>query len=118
MDKKVLVMNVLTDYPQLQKDIVNKLKAQGMPMSTRELRSTINKINKDFINGKIDFVVISNKNGTYKSDDIIDINNFNNMKIRHAKSELWSAYNINKRFNHRGEISLLEFIEKELANGE
>ncbi len=112
MDKKTLVIETLESYPQLQKDIVNKLKAKDLTISTRELRSVINKINKDFINEKIDFVVISNSNGTYKSNDIMDIINFNKQKIKHAKSELWSAYNINKRFSNRNQITIYEFIKE------
>lgn len=112
MDKKKMVIDILKDYPQLQVDIVNRLKAEGMPMCTRELRTVLNEINKDFINGKIDFVVISNREGTYKSNSIDDIRKFNQAKISHAKSELWSAYNINKRLSNRNQMTIFEFIEE------
>lgn len=112
MDRKTIVIDLLTDYPQLQKDIVNKLHEHDIYTNTRELRSIFNSINKDYINGLIDFVVVSNKNGTYKSKEAEDIRAFNQKKINHAKSELWSAYNVNKRLSKRNDISLFEFIKE------
>ena len=112
--KKELVKKVLTKYPQLQREIVDKLKDLGLTISTRDLRSVFNKINKDYINGDIDYVVISNRNGTYISDNIEDIKKFNKAKIKHAKSELWSAYNINKRINNKDQMTIYEFLKENL----
>lgn len=111
---KKLIIAILTDEPQLQSDIIKILAEYGIDISTRHLRENFKEINNDFIYGRIDFVVVSNVKGSYKSKAEEDIRKFNSSKIKHAKSELWSAYNINKRIEKNKNMSFNEFIQEEL----
>lgn len=107
-----VIISVLTDKPQYQRDIVLKLKENGVVISARQLRHEFKEINKAYINGEYESVIVSNKNGTYKSNDPNDIYKFNQSKIKHAKSELWSAYNINKKLSHRNQMTMDDFIKE------
>ena len=114
---KELVYQTLTNEPILQSDLIKLLNKQGCKvLNSRTLRNYINQLNKEFIDGKRDAVIISNKNGTYKSTNDEDIRKFNKAKIKHAKSELWSAYHVNKRLNDQQNIDLFEFIEREMKD--
>ena len=115
---KKLIIEILTDEPQLQSDIIKKLAEYGIDISTRHLREYFKEINNDFIYGRSDFVVVSNVKGSYKSKAEEDIRNFNSAKIKHAKSELWSAYNINKRIEKNKNMSFNEFIQEEMKEVE
>ena len=118
MDAKSLVIEVLTDKPQYQKDIVKRLKEKDVHIGCRALREIFNDINIDFINGNINFVVVSNRNGSYKSTEDQVIRQFNKAKIKHAKSELWSAYNVNKRLTERDNLSLFDFVKEQFEGEE
>ena len=109
------VLDVLSLEPIKQRDICLELEKKGIYLDPRILRKYLKDINNDFIHGKIDFVVISNKNGTYKSKLEGDIRIFNENKIKHAKSELWSAYNVNKRIEKNKNMSFSEYIEEVCA---
>lgn len=115
---KNLIIEILTDESQLQSDIIDKLIEYGINISTRHLREYFKEINNDFIYGRCDFVVVSNNKGSYKSKREEDIRKFNSAKIKHAKSELWSAYNINKRIEKNKNMSFNEFIQEEMKGVE
>lgn len=114
VDFKKLIIAILTDEPQLQSDIIKILAEYGIDISTRHLREYFKQINNDFIYGRCDFVIVSNYKGSYKSKREEDIRKFNSAKIKHAKSELWSAYNVNKRIEKNKNMSFNEFIQEEL----
>lgn len=118
VDFKKLIIAILTDEPQLQSDIIKILAEYGIDISTRHLREYFKQINNDFIYGRCDFVIVSNYKGSYKSKREEDIRKFNSAKIKHAKSELWSAYNVNKRIGKNKNMSFNEFIQEELKGVE
>ncbi len=117
MKNKEIILETLTYEPQKQIDLCKQLWIKGIFINPRMLRRYINELNRDFIDDKSEFVIISNANGTYKSELKEDIIKFNQSKIKHAKSELWSAYNINKRIASNNQISFKEYIEMELNDG-
>ena len=82
---KKLIIDILTDEPQLQSDIIKKLAEYGIDISARHLRENFKEINNDFIYGKSDFVVVSNVKGSYKSKAEEDIRMWIS-NIRHFSS--------------------------------
>ena len=114
MSNNELIIQVLTEEPQKQVDISNKLYELGVHIEPRILRKHFRQINNDYKNGKINFVIVSNQNGTYKSKSEDDIRKFNENKIKHAKSELWSAYNVNKRIDKNKNLSFIEYINEQM----
>ena len=87
-------------------------------MTARNLRKYINDLNYDFINGDSDYVIVGTKQGTYKSKLVEDVIKFNQSKIKHAKSELWSAYRINKRIVSNDQLTFNDYVKEELNNGQ
>lgn len=114
MSNKELIIKVLTEEPQKQVDISKKLNDLGINIEPRILRKYFRQINNDFIHGRIDYVIVSNRLGTYKSKSAEDIRKFNDNKIKHAKSELWSAYNINKRIEKNKNLSFIDYINEQM----
>lgn len=112
------IIELLTDKPQYQKDIVQKLRQDGIRIEERQLRGIFQQINKAYINGDYNFVVVSNSNGSYKSNDPQDIYRFNRNKVKHAKSELWCAYNVNKRLSQRNQLTIEEFLAECIQGGD
>lgn len=112
---KQAVIETLTNDAKKQRYICDELLERGINLEPRILRKYFKDINNDFIHGKIDFVVISNKYGTYKSKLEEDIRIFNANKIKHAISELWSAYNVNKRIEKNKNMSFIKYIEEVCA---
>lgn len=110
MNSIEMIMDVLTDEPQKQSDICKKLWFKGFRINERQLRTYFRQINDNYILGDGDYVVISNKHGTYKSNSADDIRKYNESKVRHAKSELYSAYNVNKRLSKKSDVSLMEYL--------
>ena len=115
---KKVILDQLTDEPQTQAQICNKLKGKGIYMTARNLRKYINNLNYDFINGDSDYVIVGTKQGTYKSKLVDDVIKFNQSKIKHAKSELWSAYRINKRIVSNDQLTFNDYVKEELNNGQ
>lgn len=115
---KKVILDQLTDVPQTQAQICNKLKGKGIYMTARNLRKYINDLNYDFINGDSDYVIVGTKQGTYKSKLVDDVIKFNQAKIKHAKSELWSAYRINKRIVSNDQLTFNDYVKEELNNGQ
>ena len=115
---KKVILDQLTDEPQTQAQICNKLKGKGIYMTARNLRKYINDLNFDFINGDSDYVIVGTKQGTYKSKLVEDVIKFNQSKIKHAKSELWSAYRINKRIVSNDQLTFNDYVKEELNNGQ
>ena len=115
---KKVILDQLTDEPQTQAQICNKLKGKGIYMTARNLRKYINNLNYDFINGDSDYVIVGTKQGTYKSKLVEDVIKFNQSKIKHAKSELWSAYRINKRIVSNDQLTFNDYVKEELNNGQ
>ena len=115
---KKVILDQLTDVPQTQAQICNKLKGKGIYMTARNLRKYINDLNYDFINGDSDYVIVGTKQGTYKSKLVDDVIKFNQSKIKHAKSELWSAYRINKRIVSNDQLTFNDYVKEELNNGQ
>ena len=115
---KKVILDQLTDVPQTQAQICNKLKGKGIYMTARNLRKYINNLNYDFINGDSDYVIVGTKQGTYKSKLVDDVIKFNQSKIKHAKSELWSAYRINKRIVSNDQLTFNDYVKEELNNGQ
>ena len=115
---KKVILDQLTDEPQTQAQICNKLKGKGIYMTARNLRKYINDLNYDFINGDSDYVIVGTKQGTYKSKLVDDVIKFNQSKIKHAKSELWSAYRINKRIVSNDQLTFNDYVKEELNNGQ
>ena len=115
---KKVILDQLTDEPQTQAQICNKLKGKGIYMTARNLRKYINDLNCDFINGDSDYVIVGTKQGTYKSKLVDDVIKFNQSKIKHAKSELWSAYRINKRIVSNDQLTFNDYVKEELNNGQ
>ena len=115
---KKVILDQLTDEPQTQAQICNKLKGKGIYMTARNLRKYINDLNYDFINGDSDYVIVGTKQGTYKSKLVEDVIKFNQSKIKHAKSELWSAYRINKRIVSNDQLTFNDYVKEELNNGQ
>ena len=115
---KKIILDQLTDEPQTQAQICNKLKGKGIYMTARNLRKYINNLNYDFINGDSDYVIVGTKQGTYKSKLVDDVIKFNQSKIKHAKSELWSAYRINKRIVSNDQLTFNDYVKEELNNGQ
>ena len=115
---KKVILDQLTDEPQTQAQICNKLKGKGIYMTARNLRKYINDLNYDFINGDSDYVIVGTKQGTYKSKLVDDVIKFNQAKIKHAKSELWSAYRINKRIVSNDQLTFNDYVKEELNNGQ
>ena len=115
---KKIILDQLTDEPQTQAQICNKLKGKGIYMTARNLRKYINNLNYDFINGDSDYVIVGTKQGTYKSKLVEDVIKFNQSKIKHAKSELWSAYRINKRIVSNDQLTFNDYVKEELNNGQ
>ena len=115
---KKVILDQLTDEPQTQAQICNKLKDKGIYMTARNLRKYINDLNYDFINGDSEYVIVGAKQGTYKSKLVEDVIKFNQSKIKHAKSELWSAYRINKRIVSNDQLTFNYYVKEELNNGQ
>ena len=118
IEYKKVILDQLTDEPQTQAQICNKLKGKGIYMTARNLRKYINDLNYDFINGDSDYVIVGTKQGTYKSKLVDDVIKFNQSKIKHAKSELWSAYRINKRIVSNDQLTFNDYVKEELNNGQ
>ena len=113
---KKVILDQLTDEPQTQAQICNKLKGKGIYMTARNLRKYINELNYDFINGDSDYVIVGTKQGTYKSKLVDDVIKFNQAKIKHAKSELWSAYRINKKIVTKDQLAFDDYVKEVLIS--
>lgn len=113
---KKIILDQLTDAPQTQAQICNKLKGKGIYMTARNLRKYINDLNYDFINGDSDYVIVGTKQGTYKSKLVDDVIKFNQAKIKHAKSELWSAYRINKKIVTKDQMAFVDYVKEVLIS--
>lgn len=113
---KRIILDQLTDVPQTQAQICNKLKGKGIYMTARNLRKYINDLNYDFINGDSEYVIVGTKQGTYKSKLVDDVIKFNQSKIRHAKSELWSAYRINKKIVTKDQLAFDDYVKEVLIS--
>ena len=113
---KKIILDQLTDEPQTQAQICNKLKGKGIYMTARNLRKYINNLNYDFINGDSDYVIVGTKQGTYKSKLVDDVIKFNQSKIKHAKSELWSAYRINKKIVTKDQLAFDDYVKEVLIS--
>ena len=113
---KKVILDQLTDVPQTQAQICNKLKGKGIYMTARNLRKYINDLNFDFINGDSDYVIVGTKRGTYKSKLVEDVIKFNQSKIKHAKSELWSAYRINKKIVTKDQMAFDDYVKEVLIS--
>ena len=113
---KKVILDQLTDEPQTQAQICNKLKGKGIYMTARNLRKYINDLNCDFINGDSDYVIVGTKQGTYKSKLVEDVIKFNQSKIKHAKSELWSAYRINKKIVSKDQLAFDDYVKEVLIS--
>ena len=113
---KKVILDQLTDVPQTQAQICNKLKGKGIYMTARNLRKYINDLNFDFINGDSDYVIVGTKQGTYKSKLVDDVIKFNQSKIKHAKSELWSAYRINKKIVTKDQLAFDDYVKEVLIS--
>ena len=113
---KKVILDQLTDVPQTQAQICNKLKGKGIYMTARNLRKYINDLNYDFINGDSDYVIVGTKQGTYKSKLVDDVIKFNQSKIKHAKSELWSAYRINKKIVTKDQMAFDDYVKEVLIS--
>ena len=113
---KKVILDQLTDEPQTQAQICNKLQGKGIYMTARNLRKYINDLNCDFINGDSDYVIVGTKQGTYKSKLVDDVIKFNQSKIKHAKSELWSAYRINKKIVTKDQLAFDDYVKEVLIN--
>ena len=113
---KKVILDQLTDEPQTQAQICNKLKGKGIYMTARNLRKYINDLNYDFINGDSDYVIVGTKQGTYKSKLVEDVIKFNQSKIKHAKSELWSAYRINKEIVTKDQLAFDDYVKEVLIS--
>ena len=113
---KKVILDQLTDVPQTQAQICNKLKGKGIYMTARNLRKYINDLNYDFINGDSDYVIVGTKQGTYKSKLVEDVIKFNQSKIKHAKSELWSAYRINKKIVTNDQLAFDAYVKEVLIS--
>lgn len=113
---KKVILDQLTDVPQTQAQICNKLKGKGIYMTARNLRKYINDLNYDFINGDSDYVIVGTKQGTYKSKLVDDVIKFNQSKIKHAKSELWSAYRINKKIVAKDQLAFDDYVKEVLIS--
>ena len=113
---KKVILDQLTDEPQTQAQICNKLKGKGIYMTARNLRKYINNLNYDFINGDSDYVIVGTKQGTYKSKLVDDVIKFNQSKIKHAKSELWSAYRINKKIVTKDQLAFDDYVKEVLIS--
>lgn len=117
MTKKEIVLQELSDTPVKQNELIERLKDKGLSFSTaRELRKVLRQINVDFISGDIEFGVVSNSKGSYKTTDEEAIRKFNDNKIKHAKSELWSAYNMNKQINNNKNLSFEDYLKMEFES--
>ena len=113
---KKVILDQLTDVPQTQAQICNKLKGKGIYMTARNLRKYINNLNYDFINGDSDYVIVGTKQGTYKSKLVDDVIKFNQSKIKHAKSEVWSAYRINKKIVTKDQLAFDDYVKEVLIS--
>lgn len=113
---KKVILDQLTDVPQTQAQICNKLKCKGIYMTARNLRKYINDLNYDFINGDSEYVIVGTKQGTYKSKLVDDVIKFNQSKIKHAKSELWSAYRINKKIVTKDQLAFDDYVKEVLIS--
>ena len=113
---KKVILDQLTDVPQTQAQICNKLKGKGIYMTARNLRKYINDLNYDFINGDSEYVIVGTKQGTYKSKLVEDVIKFNQSKIKHAKSELWSAYRINKKIVTKDQLAFDDYVKEVLIS--
>ena len=115
-ESKKVILDQLTDVPQTQAQICNKLKGKGIYMTARNLRKYINNLNYDFINGDSDYVIVGTKQGTYKSKLVDDVIKFNQATIKHAKSELWSAYRINKKIVTKDQLAFDDYVKEVLIS--
>lgn len=113
---KKVILDQLTDIPQTQAQICNQLKGKGIYMTARNLRKYINDLNYDFINGDSEYVIVGTKQGTYKSKLVDDVIKFNQSKIKHAKSELWSAYRINKKIVTKDQLAFDDYVKEVLIS--
>lgn len=113
---KKIILDQLTDVPQTQAQICNKLKGKGIYMTARNLRKYINDLNHDFINGDSEYVIVGTKQGTYKSKLVDDVIKINQSKIKHAKSELWSAYRINKKIVTKDQLAFDDYVKEVLIS--
>lgn len=113
---KKVILDQLTDVPQTQAQICNELKGKGIYMTARNLRKYINDLNYDFINGDSEYVIVGTKQGTYKSKLVDDVIKFNQSKIKHAKSELWSAYRINKKIVTKDQLAFDDYVKEVLIS--
>ncbi len=112
------IYKVLEATPKTQRQIVGELWERGIKLEPRGLRKHLRKLNKEFIYGKIDKVVIADRNGSYLSDNEQDINRFIEENIRNAKSKLWTMYNIKKRMTKNKNMSFRDFINEHISEEE
>lgn len=111
-DKHEMLLDVLTDTPMKQEEIRSQLALKGYDTTTRQIRHLIKDINNKYIEGAISYVVISNRQGTYKSASEQEIRKYNEFKKRHALSELYMSYNVNKRLNNKDNITFDEYMRE------
>ena len=113
-EKHEMLLEVLTNTPMKQEEIRSLLALRGYEVTTRKIRHLIKDINNEYIEGGIPYVVISNKQGTYKSDCEKEIRKYNEYKRRHALSELYMSYNVNKRLANKDNITFDEYMKEVL----
>lgn len=112
MTREEAVLTILTKEPQKQKEILRQLRNHfGIKMTGRNLRSIFNCINRKFINGLSEYMIISNKNGCWLSKDFEEIQKYNNSKKHHALAELHQVYYSEKRLKLNTQETFEEFLK-------
>lgn len=107
---RLTLISVLTDTPKMQYQIKKELEDLGYKTTERHIRTLIKESNEMFINGLVDYVIISNYKGCYISRNEHDIRKYNELKKNHALSELYMSYNVNKRIDKNKNMSFEEFV--------
>lgn len=114
MNIKEKVLEVLTNEPQKQKEILYELKKQyDLKVTDRALRRIFNAINNEYILGSSEVMVVSNCTGCWITSDIDEISRYNKSKRHHALSELYQSYNSEKRLMKNSQMSFEEFLKGE-----
>lgn len=109
----MMLLETLSYTPMKQRDIRDELALKGYEVTERQIRTLIKEVNEHFIKGEIDFVIISNNEGCFKSINEADIHKYNKAKKSHALSELYMSYQVNKRIAKNKNMSFEDFLKEE-----
>lgn len=108
---RVMVLLALSEEPQKQEDIKKAIKSKfDVDVNCRTIRKVLKAFNDEFIEGKANYMVVSNRHGSYITRDESKIHKFNKARKKQALSLLYGVYNSEKRIGLNKNLSFDEFL--------